>query len=163
MKPLSKPIAYCDALCGFKYRKATWMVIGVAICRMQCGMYAVQGHQSRIYQKVLPPDYPLSIHACTFISNFFNAVFGVISLWPNNMFGRKPILLWGHAISATLLLLISASYYFEYPSFFVLFQSCFIGCFAWTLGPICWIYAAETTLDTQMGIYQFSLFLAALQ
>jgi hypothetical protein len=75
-----------------------------------------------------------------------------MAVWTVRKFGRRPLLIWGHAGICVCHLMI-ATFILESIDIGVLVMLCvFMLIYQNTSGPIAWIYAAETLTDVGLGV-----------
>ena len=84
--------------------------------------------------------------------NIVNTLASGMAVWTVRTFGRRPLLIWGHAGICVCHLMI-ATFILESIDIGVLVMLCvFMLIYQNTSGPIAWIYAAETLTDVGLGV-----------
>ena len=77
-------------------------------------------------------------------------------------FGRKTLLIWGHMALAIIHSAIAVFNIYNVNIGVIVMMMVFEAAQAWTSGPIAWVYAAETVVDTGLGVVLFTLWFTVL-
>ena len=87
-----------------------------------------------------------------YMISIINTVASAVSIWTVKAFGRRPLLIWGHA-GVCITHIMIATFILLGIDFGVLVMMCvFMFIYQNTSGPIAWIYAAETLTDVGLGV-----------
>ena len=72
-------------------------------------------------------------------------------------FGRKTLLIWGHIAIAVIHASVGIFNIFHVDAGVVAMVMCFMVAYSWSSGPVAWLYAAETVIDTALGVCLLTL------
>ena len=93
----------------------------------------------------------------TYLVGVVNAIASLLSTQIMRCFGRRTLVIWGHIFIAIIhasigvfgILHVDAGIIGMILAFLVVYQN--------SSGPVAWLYAAETTIDSALGICLFTL------
>jgi len=74
-----------------------------------------------------------------------NVVFTVLAMWKVDSLGRRPLLFWGNLGVFGSLVMVGAFFAvgMTQPFWLILFMSAYLACFAFSLGPLPWVFMSE--------------------
>ena len=96
----NKTISYSELFCSPKYRRATLVGIFLAIFNSTTGIDVFMMYSNTVFKKA-----GLSATTITGLVGVVNFVTTLIGMTLLNYFGRRPIMLYGHAVMSLLLIL----------------------------------------------------------
>ena len=91
-------IGFKDAICSPKFRKATWIGVGLFSFQQLTGINGVIPYANRLVVSMNESsdgEFPISPLAATYIMGVMQAVGAMFAYLPITYFGRKPILMFG--------------------------------------------------------------------
>jgi len=130
-------------LWGASLRKPLLMAVFLAMSAQASGINAVIYYGPKIFETA---HFPFAdALGSQVILGVVNVVFTLLVMWKVDTLGRRPLLFWGNA--GVFLSLILLSGFFAGPSshgaWLILFLCTYLACFAFSLGPLPWIFMAE--------------------
>jgi hypothetical protein len=92
-------VSFRDATCHPLYRRATWTCFIIGIFNMQTGLNAVNVYMHRLMDivKDLGP-FLITANTATVICGVTDFLGGVLAIFAMHKFGRKTMLIYGHAM-----------------------------------------------------------------
>ena len=93
----------------------------------------------------------------TIITGGVAAGSSLIALWFIKFFNRKTLIIWGHVLMAIVHSGVAVFIINDLNNEVLVFICLFIFIYDQTSGPMAWIYATETTVDTGLGVCLLTL------
>jgi SP family arabinose:H+ symporter-like MFS transporter len=125
------------------YRRALWIGLLLPFLSQICGINAVIYYGPRILEQA---GFTLNNALGGQVTiGLVNVVFTFVAIFTIDKWGRKPLLLLGIGGAVVSLLIIGALFYLGITSgpWILIFILAFIGCFAFSFGPVCWVVVSE--------------------
>jgi SP family arabinose:H+ symporter-like MFS transporter len=125
------------------YRRALWIGLLLPFLSQICGINAVIYYGPRILEQA---GFTLNNALGGQVTiGLVNVVFTFVAIFTIDKWGRKPLLLLGIGGAVISLLIIGALFYLGITSgpWILIFILAFIGCFAFSFGPVCWVVVSE--------------------
>jgi SP family arabinose:H+ symporter-like MFS transporter len=125
-----------------KWRVA--LIIGIALPFLSqlSGITTVMYYAPAIFEKAGLKGGPVMSSAA--LMGIFNIIFTFVAIWRIDVWGRKPLLIWGFAGLSTALFLIGWLFYTNTGSQFLIGSFIYyIALFSATLGPGVWVVISE--------------------
>lgn len=131
---------------------------------MQTGLNAVNVYMHRLMDIVKAlGDFPMTANTATVICGVTDFCGGVIAIFLMHKFGRKSMLIFGHAMMGLMELGAGTFFQANLPVFMYLCLNGFILSFSMTSGPVTWLYISECTVDTATGLVVLGLYTSCMQ
>ena len=97
-------------------------------------------------------DFPITPRWGTIIFGFVKFIGGAVAIWTVRQFKRKTLIVGGHSLMGICHLVVGLAGAYAWNTGSLTFILLFIVVYSNTSGPIAWIYAAETNVDSAIGI-----------
>jgi MFS family permease len=157
-------VPFKDAVCHPLYRRATWVCFTIGVFNMQTGLNAVNVYMHRLMDIVKAlGDFPMTANTATVICGVTDFTGGVFAIFLMHKFGRKSMLIFGHAMMGLMELGAGAFFQANLPGPMYLCLNGFILSFSMTSGPVTWLYISECTVDTATGLVVLGLYTSCMQ
>lgn len=133
------------------YRRALWIGLLLPFLSQICGINAVIYYGPRILEQA---GFTLNNALGGQVTiGLVNVVFTFVAIFTIDKWGRKPLLLVGIGGAVISLLIIGTLFYLGITSgpWILIFILSFIGCFAFSFGPVCWVVVSEIFPNTIRG------------
>ena len=140
-----------------KYIRASWTNIVVMIAHVLTGYSAVIAFSTTIFEDILKNPDTMTPEQGTYIVGLTSAIAAMIGIPVVRNFGRRTLLLYGHAIMAFLHFVLAFCAFMDYQMFIIVLVNIFLLVYLTTSGPVAWIYSAETCTDATLGIVIMTL------
>ena len=101
--------------------------------------------------------FDISPRNATILLGFIVSGAAVFAMWFVKQFGRRTIIIWGHFAMSIVLALTGIFNNLQYDSWVLAMIILYLSIYVNTSGPIAWVYATETTIDTALGACLFVL------
>ena len=93
----------------------------------------------------------------TYIVGFTNTFASLLAVFFIKYFGRRTLIVWGHVLIGVVHCLIGVFNILEYNNGVIAMIVLFLVVYEETSGPLAWLYAVETVIDSAMGIVLLTL------
>ena len=152
-KDLSR-VSFQAAVCNPKYRKATWIAVGLFSFQQFSAMNGLIPYANRLIVSIKEAndDFPLSPRNAAYIMGFMNMFGALLSYVTVTYVGRKPILMIGQSGMTLFYFVCGIGLIFGWLNTVFIALCLFIFLFQATVGPLAWVYAAEITVDSANGL-----------
>ena len=140
------------SLCDRKYRRSTFVAIGLAVFQQLCGINAFIFYSAQIMQSI-----GVSANLGVFLVNFANFI-AVLPAIPVLMYyGRRTLMIIGLAVMCVALVIMTAFSKWIFLGAVsnviqVSMLMLFVGAFEFSYGPILWLYLAEVCTDKGISL-----------
>ena len=112
-----------------------------------------------IFVQTIQPGSSFTPRLGTLCIGFANLIGAYLSVFTLTAFNRRTILLFGHTSFAIIHFYIGFSNDHQNNIGVLIGMFCFVLVYMNTTGPMCWIYAAETTIDVSLGFCLATLYM----
>ena len=142
-----------DALFNPQYRNATWVNFVYIIFHELTGVNVINLYSNQMLKQMQESgSTSLSPKAGTYIIGVVESVSALFaSLVMIKMFGRRTLVLWGHAAMGLAHLFIAIFNNKGNNTGVIIMMNLFMVAYQFTSGPVAWLYAAETNIDAALG------------
>ena len=93
----------------------------------------------------------------TYLVGLSNFLSSLMSTYTVKKIGRKTLLVWGHIAIAVIHAAVGLADMYDKDNVVLAMIMCFFLVYMNTSGPVAWLYAAETTIDTALGVCLLTL------
>lgn len=146
-----------SALCNPQYRRATWINIGYIIFHELTGINVIILYSTTMFKEMHKGGGGISPKTGTYIVGFTNAFTSFIAVFFIKYFGRRTLIIWGHILIGIVHCLVGVFNILEYNNGVIAMIVLFLVFYENSSGPIAWLYAVETCIDSAMGICLLTL------
>lgn len=108
-------------------------------------------------------EFNMTANTATVICGVTDFTGGVIAIFAMHTFGRKTMLIIGHAMMGIMELGAGAFFQAALPVPMYICLNGFILSFSLTSGPVTWLYISECTVDTATGLVVLGLYTSCMQ
>lgn len=141
-----------------RYRKATWVALGVVIFHELSGINAILAYSHSMLAKMdKEGDAFIKPKVGTYLVGVTNFLSSVFAIWVVKTFTRRNLLVFGHLLFGLAHLLVGFFAQFQLHTLALIGILLFIFFFATSDGPIGFIYASEVVVDSALGLCYFAL------
>ena len=140
-----------------KYIRASWSNIILMVFHVLTGYSAVIAFSTSIFKKILAGPDTITPEQGTYCVGATSAISAMLGILVVRNFGRRTLLVWGHALMALIHFVIAFCALMEYQIFIIGLVNLFLLIYLTTSGPVAWIYSAETCTDSTLGIVIMTL------
>ena len=150
--------SFKDALCGKKYRRATWVCIALVIFDQMTGVTGLIIYANSLLVQMSEQgseDFPLTPIQGTWLIAISTMFSSSLPLLYNHKFGRKTLFMTGYLLMSFVLFMTGLSIYKEWNMAAFSFVICMIFCFQMLAGWLNNVYFVEVCVDTATGVVQF--------
>lgn len=146
-----------DALMNPKYRRATWVNVGYIVFHELTGINVILQFSNQIFTQMHDSGSSLTPRTGTYITGFANMFGALLSCYVVKFFNRRTLLIWGHLGIAVVHASIAVFSIEKINDGVLIMVVVFLFVYENSSGPIAWLYAAETVIDTALGICLLTL------
>lgn len=142
-----------DALFNPQYRNATWINFVYIIFHELTGVNVINLYSNQMLKQMQDNgSSSLSPRTGTYIIGVVESVSALFaSLVMIKIFGRRTLVLWGHAAMGVTHLMIAIYNNRGNSTGIIVMMNLFMVAYQTTSGPVAWVYAAETNIDAALG------------
>jgi len=156
----SSGLTFKDAMVNPQYRTATWVNIGYMIFHELTGNNVILLYSNILFASMNQSGLSsISPREGTYLVGIANTVASIISIQVLRTFGRKSLVVVGHILMALSHITIGIMNNNQHDNGVIIMILVFVFFYQNTSGPVAWLYAAETAIDSGMGIILFTLWI----
>ena len=147
--------SFKDAICGKKYRRATWVCIALVIFDQMTGVTGLIIYANSLLVQMSEQgseDFPLTPIQGTWLIAISTMFASSLPLLYNHKFGRKTLFMTGYLLMSFVLFMTGLSIYKEWNMAAFSFVICMIFCFQMLAGWLNNVYFVEVCVDTATGV-----------
>mmetsp|Transcript_11546 Transcript_11546/g.13759 ORF Transcript_11546/g.13759 Transcript_11546/m.13759 type:complete len:158 (-) Transcript_11546:115-588(-) len=144
-----------EALFGRKYRKGTWICLGIMMFDQQSGINAINIYANQLLvqiEKQGDEDFPLTPIQGTYLIGLANFIASTLPLLYIHRVGRKPIFVTGFLAMALAMFFCGLSVYYQWNVSTFVMIIVLIFAFHMSTGGLTWVYVPEVCVDTATGV-----------
>ncbi|CDW82078.1 sugar transporter family protein [Stylonychia lemnae] len=152
-------ISLKDALTNKLYWRATWFCFTFALISQFSGVNGIIWYSGTILQRLQNQggSGTISPKLGSVLIGVVNFIGTVVAVIPLRYFGRKTLVLVGHLLMGTFMVLVGVFAYLEYSNLMLTMILLFLIVFQSTDGPILQLYGSEVTVDQGLGFCVFGI------
>ncbi|CDW78529.1 sugar transporter family protein [Stylonychia lemnae] len=152
-------VSFKESLFGKYYWRATWFCFIFSILNQLTGCNSIIWYSGAILKRMQNSSSgstltPKSGSMLIAVINFLGTI---AAIYPIKKFGRKTLVLAGHVIMGTFMILVGLFSFLEYNDLMIAMILCFLFTFQTTDGPVLLIYGPEVTVDQGFGFCVFGI------
>ena len=150
-----------EAVCGRKYRKASWICFIINCFNQQSGINAINVYANRLLVKMQEGggEFPLTPRQGTYVIGAVNGLAALLAIWTITLQGRRPIFIQGQFFMAVWLFLCGLSVLEQWNMTAFISINLFITSFQLSQGSTAWLYVPEVCVDSGTGLAVAAQFL----
>jgi hypothetical protein len=145
-----------EACTNKEYRWSTWVNVGICFWHEVAGINVINLYSNQIFasgsSSLFSPRFGT---LCLGFGNLIGALLGIKTI---KTFNRRPILIGGHVIFTIVHAFIGYMSHIGNQNGVLAGVFVFLVAYQATSGPICWVYAAETSVDVALGFILATLY-----
>ena len=146
--------SFRQAVCGKKYRKASWVCFFLNCFNQQSGINAINVYANRLLVRMQEQGggFPLSPLQGTYVIGGVNATAALIAIAMIGKIGRRPIFITGQFTMGVFLFFCGLSVLMQWNMSSFIFICLFIAAFQLSQGSCAWLYVPEVCVDSATGL-----------
>lgn len=150
-------VSMTDAMFNPRYRRSTWINVVHMMFHEFTGINVISLYSGEILKSMQGRGGGLSVTTGVYMIMIAGFVAHAVGILTVKFIGRKTLLIWGHISMALIHAGIGMRNVYKNDNMVIILIIAFMFAYGMTTGPVAWVYAAETVIDSAMGITLFSL------
>jgi len=153
-------VSLAEGLTDPDYRKASWLCVYLAIGNQMSGINIVNIYAFFIFNKIMTDsgaEMPMSPKTMTYFIGASGLLGAVLGNFTVKQFSRRGLVIGGHVWMGVCLTLVAITIHLNLFLMALIFMCAFVIVFQSSVGPIFFVYCAETVIGSVMGICAFIL------
>ena len=154
-------MSFKNAVCGKKYRRASWVCFVLNCFNQQSGINAINVYANRLLVKMEEQggSFPLTPRQGTYVIGAVNGLAALLALYTITLQGRRPIFIQGQFFMAVWLFLCGLSVLNAWNMTAFVSINLFITSFQLSQGSTAWLYVPEVCVDAATGLASAAQFI----